>query len=181
MSRRQLVQLMLNSVVELVFVRSAVRVVMPCDAPYRQVCWMKCWIEAAQQGDPRCASERRFSIAFKTPPRRVMCRPKPSYVQDGCASSPARRRGPRSPASPGRVYVLPACGVGPNVNIPGRAVGDSYVTVRFPLSCDAPDDLDLFAIAYRWRMLQKQQAVDSGVRCDSLDLRERAVSAPDGS
>ncbi len=63
MSRRRAVQLVLNSAIYLVFVRSPVQAVMPCDAPYRQVCWMECWIETTYRAERIAFSYRRTNHA----------------------------------------------------------------------------------------------------------------------
>ncbi len=42
-----------------------------------------------------------------------------------CQHPRSSKRNPAPHSSPGRVYVLPAWGVGPKVNTPGRALGDS--------------------------------------------------------
>ncbi len=62
---------MLYNAIYLVFVRSPVQAVMRCDAPYRQVCWMECWIETTYRAERIAFSYRRTNHADRGHSRRV--------------------------------------------------------------------------------------------------------------
>ena len=57
MSRRPTVRLLPNSAIYQRFVRRPVRLVMPCDALYRRISWMKSWILGPQAVSDRTSTD----------------------------------------------------------------------------------------------------------------------------